>query len=151
MTPLNLQEALKEEFRTIFQGTFGVDDEGNDKLHYFGQFLPVRKDLKDDSYYPYVQVVLDDGNENAEEAVQKVVVIFGIKETSKEKTGYIDIANMIQKTRQHLLSKMYVGKSFEVRKNIQWINADDESYPYFIGGMMLEFNIPGTEFVNENM
>lgn len=147
MTPLKLQEAIEKELQELFKD---YAFPGGKKLNTYRQFLPDRKKQKDDFYYPYAQVILDDGEETEEGATQSVVLIFGVKAPT-EYEGFTTIANMIQITREHFLTKLFIGDLFEVKKGIRWINAGDDSPPCYIGGMSLDFIIPAIEYNSKHM
>lgn len=57
--------------------------------------------------------------------------------------GYRDVVNMMEKVKQHLLRHRTVGGKFELRLPVQWVFPEEENYPFYFGGLLMSFTIPG--------
>lgn len=144
MTPFALLDALAQELEPL------AEEMG---FQVFRQFIPPKK-RDDEPFQDYVMVSLGNGSQESEEATQQVVVTFGAEDRpspgrgvfpgcSEDYQGYRDVVNLIEKVKQHLLRRRVIDEKFELRLPVQWVFPEEENYPYYFGGLLLNFTLPG--------
>lgn len=136
MTPFALLDALAQELEPV------AEEMG---FKVFRQFIPPKK-REDEPFQDYVLVSLGDGSQESEESTQQVVVTFGAEDCpcgASDYQGYRDVVNMMEKVKQHLLRHRTVSGKFELRLPVQWVFPEEENYPYYFGGLLMSFTIPG--------
>ena len=137
MTPFALLDALAQELEPV------AEEMG---FKVFRQFIPPKK-REDEPFQDYVLVSLGDGSQESEESTQQVIVTFGAEDCpscgASDYQGYRDVVNMIEKVKQYLLRRRIVGGKFELRLPMQWVFPEEENYPYYFGGLLMSFTIPG--------
>lgn len=145
MTSLGLLDSLAQELTPV------AEDMG---FCVFRQFIPPKK-RDDEPFQNYVLVSLGDGSQEEDGAVQQVVITFGAEDRplsgrrvfsagAEDYQGYRDVVNMMEKVRQHLLRHRTIGGKYEMRLPVQWVYPEsEENYPFYFGGLLLNFSVPG--------
>ena len=140
MTPQNLQDEIKEMLEEVSNEIDWKDIDGNrTKLSVFKQSLP-KRDTDEDDPFPYCIIRLVSGIHNAiqdEENSIRVLLIFGLCDNGLENQGET-MLNLINRIVLRL-SKNNVLKTFYQKGKIEWAIDDQDTYPYFFGGMDLTF------------
>ncbi len=159
-----LQDDLAQELETILADShfFTADGEPT-SLHVFKQFLPVQgvKDLPEDltdeqleegTYYaaesqedpfPYIIVRIGQGTidePNGHETVY-VTLLIGVHDKSYNNQGFKDVMHIIQVIHHRFSVCPVLAHAYECVMPIEWALQDEESYPYFFGGMSLKFEL----------
>lgn len=149
MTPLDLQDSLKEEFSKVLSG---VLIRSGEQFQIYTQNLPPKKDAKDNSMFPYCLIKLVDGEDDQSDATQDVVVVFATIDKEKDYQGYRDVMNAIQKVREYLKKTQEISGKYSVKYPIRWASPDDsDTYPYYFGAILVTFNLPQIGLVSENL
>ena len=156
-----LQDDLKTELEAIFEHFFLKDPAGEtSKIHVYKQFLPIPEtvdipstvtdlELEEETYnaqakempFPYILVRVQEGiieKIDGEQAVS-VTLIIGVVDRGHENQGYKDVLNIIQKIYERFSKNAILAQKYECMMPIQWALQEEESYPYFFGGMALRF------------
>lgn len=158
-----LQDDLVDELRKIFDG-FRLKSPlgGLSEINVFPQALPIPAPVtppesaeqelleeglvdtdpaKVEDPYPYAIVRIEDGKIEAIDGDQSVAVliILGVYDESLENQGHKDVLNMIQKIYERFAKNAILAGKYECLHPIEWTLQDEESFPYFIGGMALKF------------
>lgn len=140
MTPQNLQDEIKEMLKEVSKDIDWKDIDGKRaNLNIFKQNLP-KRDVDEDDPFPYCVIRLISGSHNAvkdDENAIRVLLVFGIYDDSFENTGGI-MLNLINRIVTRL-SENNVLKTFYQKGNISWAIDDEDTYPYFFGGIDLTF------------
>lgn len=161
MVALALQSALAEEIRIITENMVLKDHRGNPaRLSVFEQNLPKRQiqksnlgDFEDEEpeedeecveeFFPYCIVKLDSGNSKGfEEAhIVKITLIAGIFDDSEMADGYKRILNIFEDIRARFRKNPILDRKYICEDTISWALADEDedTFPYFFGGMYLEW------------
>lgn len=160
-----LQDDLAEELKRIFTG-FQLKAPATGELtdvHVYKQNLPIPapvtpsdEDLDPsvieeglgltdaenaEDPYPYALVRVTEGKIekiDGEQAVE-VFLLFGVFDDDLENQGHKDILNMIQKVYERFSKNAILAARYECVMPINWALQEEESYPYYIGGMTLNF------------
>ena len=147
MTPIMLQKALKEELERLFEDFFSSEklEYGERRVAVYEQDLPLSIETEEDaSKPPYIIVRLSEGEmEDWEDAEQvKVILIFCSECPEEEKTGYSDVANMIQMVKEWLLKNPQVDAYFTAEMPMKWVIQEGDTHDTYYGGMELIFSCP---------
>lgn len=162
-----LVEDLKQLFDgALFRAPGEPEEPGKPKLaplKVFSQSLPIPKpaempeedldpelieeglslsDIKNvEDPYPYIIVRVQQGTitQIAGEQTVKAYLLFGAFDDSYENQGHKDVLHMIQKIYERFSKNAILANKYECTMPIEWALQDEESYPYFFGGMELNF------------
>lgn len=95
--------------------------------------------------FPYAIVRLTDGKIEQIDANQTVtiLIIFGVYDLSRNNQGHKDILHMIQKVEERFGKNAILADRYECVMPINWALQDEDSYPYFVGGLTLNFETLG--------
>lgn len=159
MVALELQSALAQEIRNLTEHMTFKDYKGNPaKLNVYEQNLPKRRIRKSNEYadeeleededgveefFPYCIVKLDSGNSKDADSAHlvKTALIVGIFDDSEKADGYKSILNIFEDIRYRFRTNPVLDKRYICGDEISWALADEDedTYPYFFGGMYLDW------------
>ena len=156
-----LQDDLAADLAEIFKHFFLKDPQGKTvQLNIFKQNLPIPtaaempdtvtdEELEEGVYdaiakedpYPYIIVRVEQGKIEGIDQEQTVIVnlIIGVIDRGYENQGHKDVLNIIQKIYERFAKNAILAKKYECTMPIEWALQDEESFPYFFGGMALQF------------
>lgn len=158
-----LQDDLVEELKKIFDGFRLKNPLGeSSEINVFSQSLPIpapvappadaeqelieeglvdTDPVKVEDPYPYAIVRVQEGKIETIDGAQSVAafIILGVYDESLQNQGHKDVLNMIQKIYERFAKNAILAGKYELLHPIEWTLQDEESYPYFIGGMALNF------------
>lgn len=156
-----LQDALAAELAEIFRYHLFRDPQGNTvKINIFKQSLPVPtaaampetvtdEELEEGTYdpvakedpYPYIIVRVEQGTIEDIDQAQTVVInlIIGVIDRDYKNQGHKDVLNIIQRIYERFAKKAILANKYECTPPMEWALQDEESYPYFFGGLALNF------------
>ena len=157
-----LQSELAEELKNILSDFRLKNPQGEKhKINIFEQLLPMPEPLDQSEIapeilesglvdeqtapdpYPYILVRMVDGEIEDENSAQKVnlTLIIGIYEPDYDKQGHKDILNVIAKIYERFAKFPVLNGKYTIQYPILWTLQDEESYPFYFGGMNLTFEI----------
>lgn len=146
-TPFDLQDALCKEMESLFAG-YSVETAENEriKIRVFPQNLP-ETDTDDgvDDPTPYCLVKLVDGTAGGDVNTTRVVLVFCVKDTARDRQGHRDVLTMMSRVYERFAKHPYLGNFvFPVDDSaaFEWAIQDEDTYPYNIGACKLVFNCP---------
>lgn len=155
-----LQSALAEDLGKIFKGFRLVNPEGElSGINIFEQSLPIPEPAKMEELplevlesgladertapdpYPYIIVRVEEGEIENEDSTQTVSVFLtmGIYDQDYRKQGHKDILNMVAKIYERFAKMPVLDGKYTVQYPIAWALQDEDTYPYYFGGMHLKF------------
>lgn len=156
-TPVDLQDAIISELNdNLFKGELFRDIEGGQKeLTVYPQDLPI-PETNDDSYasnvnVPYAIVRISQGeiSETSTPAEIDIIIILCVFDDENNKQAYRDVIHIINKIQQRFMINPIVG-NFRFKGPFKWALQDNnETYPYFFGGIEMTFE-SSTAFVVED-
>lgn len=156
-----LQDDLAADLADIFKHFRLKNPQGETVgLNIFKQSLPIptTKDIPDtvtdeeleegkynaeaeEDPYPYIIVRVEQGTIDKIDQEQAVIVnlIIGVIDRDYNNQGHKDVLNIIQKVYERFAKNAILAKKYECVMPITWALQDEESFPYFFGGMALTF------------
>ena len=147
MTPTKLQDSLVEDFKQQLAGFLLKNAKGDRvNLNIYPQNLPAKKGQKDSEHFPYLVVrVMEGENQDDQEEEKntcKIAFIIGAYDDDDSYQGYKDVMNVIEKIMQRLKTKKFYSNQFELTLPLKWLIHDEDTYPYYFGGIETHWNIP---------
>ena len=157
-----LQDDLAEELKGILKGFLLKNPQGEKtNINVFEQLLPMPEPAAQEEAppellenglaeeqtapdpYPYILVRIADGEIEDENSAQKVnlTLLMGIYEPDYDKQGHKDILNIIAKIYERFAKYPVLNGKYTIQYPILWTLQDEESYPFYFGGMNLTFEI----------
>lgn len=156
-----VQDDLAAELAEILKDLRLQDPQGGRvPVNIYKQFLPIYEaqeipdtvtdeELEEGTYdaqavqvpFPYVLVRVAEGvieSIDGEQAVD-INLIIGVIDRSRDNQGYKDILNIMQDVYLRFSKNAILAQKYECMMPIQWALQEEESYPYFFGGMALRF------------
>lgn len=157
-----LQDDLKVELKKVLKNFKLKDPQGNlSEINIFLQNLPMPEAQEQDDIpmellenglvdeitnkdpYPYIIIRIGDGEIKDEISAQSVStdLIIGIYDDSYEKQGHKDILNIIHDIYERFAKMPVLNRQYIIQYPILWTLQEEESYPYYFGGMHLSWEL----------
>jgi len=157
-----LQQEMADELKKILKDfRLKSPQGGKSEINIFEQFLPIPEPAEQEESspellenglveeqtapdpYPYITIRISDGEIKDENSAQdvNVTLLFGIYEPDYAKQGHKDILNMIAKIYERFAKFPVLNGKYTIQYPILWTLQDEESYPFYFGGMYLTFEI----------
>ena len=169
-SPLGLQIALVKELTSLFDGmrfqNAADNGESLTKLAIYEQSLPIAtKEVKayedettdttdfytdevEDSIIkcPWCNVKIDKWWQDKDNRwIVKVAFIFGIYNNDKSNCGHREIINLVEKIRQRFTLDPMLESQYRNRGNFDAEVNEEDTYPYFFGVVVTDFELKGVE------
>ena len=156
-----LQDDLIEELAKVLDGMLFLAPSGKRvPIGIYKQWLPIpgTKDLPEGATdemieeggyptestidpYPYIIVRLLTGkiDEPNGEQLVNLALIIGIYNPDFDNQGFTDLCNIIQRIYARFGRCAILGHEYECVSPIEWVLQDENSYPFYIGCMFMNF------------
>lgn len=157
MIPLRLQEGLKKRLESLFdkkqyprpsKNTEDLSKNYASKMNIYSQNLPI-KEQADEVFAPFTLIKLNDGGQASSNAkhVVHVSILVGMYDESAT-TGFRDVSLALTTIMDELKNRPNVEGMYELDLDapIDWELSEEETYPYFFGGLSVHFKTPIIEF-----
>ncbi|MDC7288538.1 hypothetical protein NXH76_12055 [Blautia schinkii] len=147
MDDIDLQKTLIARLEKIFEH-FTLANNKTEPVHVnvYPQELPAKEGKNDDKHFPYVLVCLDEEeireSEFGPEGIASVYFVVGVKDDNKDKNGHFDVARMMNMIVESFLECPVVGMKYRVRFPINKKFQEEETHPYYIGGITTFWTVP---------
>lgn len=152
MNARELQSGIVADLNELFKNSLYKTPSGSMAApSFFKQFLPKRQSEEDDDPFPYGIVRLDNGAIAGTTDPHKVaiIVLVGVFDDAPENQGHTTVLEIMEKIQERFenipvvmdLNKRMIGR-VDPDTPVSWALQDEESYPYFFGGLNLTFDLP---------
>lgn len=142
-----------KDFKAELEGLFAdfplTDESGAQvRLNVFIDSLPIPEGEDSPEPFPYLVIRAMEGGKDEPDAAEvvKVIILIGIYDGSTENRGYVDVRNVIDRLRQRFeRDPVLAGKYLRLHSAsypIRWTIPDEDTWPYFFGGVELSFALP---------
>ena len=116
----------------------------------YAQFLPklVNDDDDPDQYFPYFIVRVDKGKTENDDSLWTVTadIIIGVHDADVKNNGHFTVLNAITRITKRFAEEATLGyagrKAFRCHSDMEWALQDEDTWPYFFGGVELKFDVP---------
>lgn len=148
MTPLQLQRDLVVEIGQIICDVQTKNTSGDlvSGATGYKQSLPVllSDDDMPDQFFPYFIVRLEEGDTEDDDSTwdTSVSILFGVFDEDSETDGHLHIMEMIQRTADRFTAEPLLNKMFRAAPKMHWALQDEDTYPYYFGGIEMKFMTP---------
>ncbi len=136
-----LQEDIVQEIKELFSGFRLTSAENGRVISVFAQDVPLKSKRDDVGLFPYIIARLEDGS-IGEKNTCKVTLVFGVHDEGRDRNGYKDILNIMQKVCLRYATNRIIADRYTVIEDIEWTLQEDDTYPYYFGGVALNVEIP---------
>lgn len=147
MTPTILQDSLVDDFKQQLNEFLLGNAKGERvNLNIYPQNLPAKKGQKDSEHFPYLIIRVMDGETQEDQGEDKntckIAFITGIYDDLDNYQGYKDVMNIIDKIILRLKTKKMYNNQFELTTPMKWVLHDEDTFPYYFGGIETNWNMP---------
>lgn len=148
MTASELQRELIEEVEKILRDIETKNTEGETVTGVKGyeQMLPIVADDEEDEsqFFPYFIVKLGDGKTQDDDSPWIVTtdIYLGCYDDSKKANGHRHIINMAQRICDRFAAEPLMNNKFRAEQDMEWALQDEDTYPFYFGGVRIRFNVP---------
>lgn len=160
MTPLDLQDTVITELKSVFDGKLfpkkresSADTLEMVPLNIYRQALPYKEGYDFANYAPYISVQLHNGRQEEETEPSEVIVFLniGIYDDDEDNSGHVIIMNIIETIRQDFFKKRTLDSKYFIKLPFEWELNDEDIWPYFIGSVETHWNMPIIQPEDENI
>lgn len=148
MTILDFQEELTRDVKRILKDIVTINAAGErvNGVNVYQQQLPViTSDEEDDSIFlPYALIRLYGGKTEDDDAPWIVTadIHFGVYDADQSNQGHQHIMVMCQRVIDRYAAEPLLAKKYRAEPDIEWAVQDDDTYPYYFGGVRIKFSVP---------
>lgn len=148
MTALELQKDLATEVENILKDVITKDVDGNQRsgVTAYRQFLPkVTEDDEDETkFFPYAIIRLSEGTTPDDFTAWQVPtdILLGVYDDDPKMDGGDHIMVMIQRIIDRFSQEALLARKYRCESKMDWAVQDEDTYPYYFGGVRLVFDIP---------
>lgn len=145
MNAILLQDALVSDLNKLFQNRrYKTPDGQTAAVSVFAQNLPKRESEEDEDPFPYIVARLDSGDIESQTDAYKVAVILlvGVYDDDKSNQGHKTVLEIMEVIQRHYEEIPLLDGRYVFTDPFHWALQDEESYPYFFGGVQISFNAP---------
>lgn len=139
-----LQDALIADLQELFKDRrYKTPDGETAALSVFSQNLPKRESEDDDDPFPYIIARIDSGSIETQTDPFKVSIflLIGIYDDDTENQGHRAVLEVMEVIQQHYEETPLLDGRFIFTDPFHWALQDEESYPYFFGGVEINFHL----------
>jgi len=156
-TPSDLEEALTEEFNTLFADQTFMNSIGHPvRLKAFTHALPVREgedETPDDADLPELYIVseIQGGRQDDENDAHVVTVaaVICVCDDNTARNGHKDVLSIIRKITERFCKNPVLSHRFVFKYPLEWSLSEEDTYPYYYGGLLMKFEVPAIEKEDE--
>lgn len=152
MTAFDLQQSLLKEIANILAGVELKNSSGeNAEITGYEQRLPKLTEDEEEAsqFFPYFIVQLENGSLDSEAEEDEydawsvsVIIQLGVFDDSKEGKGHRQLLTMIQKITDRFTEYPLLDNAFRARQKMDWELLDEDTYPFYFGGIEMHFLVP---------
>lgn len=112
----------------------------------YEQMLPIVMDDEEDEsqFFPYFIAKINEGKTEDDDKPWIVTadILLGCYDDSKNANGHRSILNMIQRICDRFAKEPLMNNKFRAEPDIEWALQNEDTYPFYFGGVEIRFNIP---------
>lgn len=153
MTAFAMQEDLVQELKKLFSEFRISKKQELKKINVFVQDIPFSQNKKDmEEIFPYIIVRLEEGGISNDKNSCQVVLVFGVCDNDVNRQGYKDLLNMMQEVLYHYATEKIIAQRYSIGNDMEWLIQDgDNLFPYYIGAITFEVELPVIRVFDDNI
>ena len=66
----------------------------------------------------------------------------GVYDADLDNQGHQHVATMIQRIANRFAAEPLLDKKYRAQQDMEWALQDENTYPYFFGGIRIKFSVP---------
>ncbi len=148
MVASDFQSELMTEIEMItsqikYQKADGTTQNG--VTSYRQQLPQVTEDEDDESaFFPYAIIRLVDGDTQDDNDCWSVKtdILIGCYDEATDTNGHLDVLETIQRICDRFAMKPLLASKYMADQHIQWALQEEDTYPYYFGGIEIKFYLP---------
>lgn len=144
-TNKDLQKRLKEELETMFKDYRMKGEDGESTpFHFYEGAAPIPKTDEDPTFIPYMVARTAAGkvpDDNYGFTTARALIIVATYENDEAYPSNADVLQIIDKIIERFQTHPSMG-AYTRTGDIEWTLSDEDTYPYFFGGVELSFILP---------
>lgn len=152
-TLADLEEYLAAEFKTLFDGRTYMNSLGHRvPLNIFVHSLPVKQGDDDtqtdaDVPEPYIVSEVTGGRQQTEDSAHVVTaaVVICVCDDNTARNGHKDALAIIGKVLERFCKNPTLAGRYVLQRPIEWTLSDEDTYPYYYGGLLMNWEVPAIE------
>lgn len=144
MTAALLRDALIRELTDLFKDRLYDSTRGPVPIAVYPQWTPIRDSYDPADLVPYIVVRVTGGTVKSPQDPHNVRVEFHVAayDNADENRGFRTVEEVIHEIAFHFAQNpLFGGGRFRFVYPFEWVNQDEESYPYFFGGATCTFQV----------
>ena len=151
MTALDLQDELAKEVKNILKDIMTLNAAGErvSGVQVYKQNLPIIMSGEEDEskFLPYAIVRLAEGKTEDDDSPWSVTVdmLFGAYDPGEANQGHQHIMVMCQRVTDRFAAEPLLAGKFRAEQDMEWVMQEEDTYPYYFGGVRMKFNTPKIE------
>lgn len=150
MTQEYLLDAVIEDLERLFKGYKLRNSTGAELgIKICRQNLPVREGSDDapepeQPPEPYILVSLTGGEMlgNGAALTAEAVLLICVYDEAPDRQGYRDMLHIVNEIALHYGQRNIVGGKYEISYPVEWAAQQEDTHPYYFGGVRLNFELP---------
>jgi len=156
-TLTDIEECLAAEFTTLFAGRTFMNSIGHDvSLKSFVHSLPVKSGDDEnqtdaDLPEPYIVSEVTSGKQASENDphVVTVAVVICVCDDNTARHGHQDVLAIVHRTLERFSKNPVLAGRFNLQYPLEWTLSDEDTYPYYYGGLLMHFEVAAIEKEDE--
>lgn len=152
-TLADLEECLAAEFKSLFAGKTYMNSIGHRvELKAFVHSLPVKQgdddtQTDDDLPEPYIVSEVTGGKQQTEDSAHVVTaaVVICVCDDNTARNGHKDVLAIIGKVLERFSKNPTLAGKFVLQRPLEWMLSDEDTYPYYYGGLLMYWEVPAIE------
>lgn len=156
-TFIDLEESLAAEFESLFAERTFMNSIGHSvRLKSYVHSLPVKQgddDVLLDEHLPepYIVSEIQGGKKASDDDGHTVTVyvVICVCDDNTARHGHQDILSIIQRIVERFGKNPVLGGRFVMKPALDWSLSGEDTYPYYYGGLLMQFEVPAIEKEDE--
>lgn len=152
-TLADLEESLTAEFQRLFKGKTFTNSLGHRvPLRAYTHSLPIRNGTDEaptdeDVPEPYIVSEIQRGTKPTEDEghVVDVATIICTCDDNTARHGHQDVLYIIGKVLERFGKRPDLAGKYNLRHPLEWVLSDEDTYPYYYGGLLMHWEVPAIE------
>lgn len=139
-----LRDAICQELDGIFKDRRYSSTHGDVAPRIYQQLVPLKDSGTEDDLLPYIIVRVNGGKVEGPRSAHIVSVTFicGVYDERESNEGFHAVEEMLQDIAFHFAQNpLFGGGRFRYAYPFEWLNQEEESYPYYFGAGTCSFEV----------